>query len=200
MADIKLRDRDTLRDAERSTALIALVSDDTNAGVTRKYTLAELQAALNAINPPEFEWERTTIFTGNAEGEEGNSDLTFSNTVYNLDFKTGNTGPRHDFTDGYTHFNMGFVSQGADPNNSDRTWSNTITIPSILLLEATESAPVVIPSPTGTSNSSRGFALAKNSDTSFKVVLTWIATNHVETLTTINFHLTKIEGLKLTIT
>lgn len=206
MADIKLRDRDTLRDAERSTALIALVSDDTNAGVTRKYTLAELNEALADISTPRFTWEKTTIFSGDAEPEEGNAERTFSTTVHNLDFKSGGSGPRHDFTEDYIFFNIGvvkFARNATSVDSQDRTWSPINSFPAISLLDATETSPLVFPPTIPTFNENQptySIALAKITDTSFKVV--GIQTDHqgVNTVTVPSIHISKIEGLKLTIT
>lgn len=202
MADVKLKDRRTLRRSEYATAIMGAVSDDTNAGETRKFTIAELAEILATVAPATPTWERTPLFEGNAESEEGSSERTFSNTVHNLGFKSGSSGPRHDFTDGYTFFNVGFMINSGDPNGTDRVWSSIISIPSISLLNATETEPLALHiygSPSVSSYPQEGLGIAKNSDTSFKVVATKVSSNHIVTDSTERLHITKIEGLKMVI-
>ena len=88
MADIALKDLVDLANTERGTALMAAVSDDTNSGEGRKFTMAQLAQALQAVNALTVTTEQVTLFDG--DPVNGNN---------NLDIESGST--RHSFADGY---------------------------------------------------------------------------------------------------
>ena len=196
MADVPLKDRESLRQSEESTAIYAVVADETNTGEARKQTIAAAAAAQHRENPLVAMWERTTLFEGNAEppGQSHTNDRVFGTSVNSLDFKQGSSGPRHNFTDGYTFFVFSFARTTNAPTSEDRTWSTGTTAPSILLLDSSESAPFVLHAiSAGSFYGTTGVAFARISNTSFKIVLSQGSQSHSESLT----RLTKIEGLKL---
>ena len=51
MADIKLKDREALRQSEEGTAILAAVSNETNTGETRKVTIPGMAEAQHRENP-----------------------------------------------------------------------------------------------------------------------------------------------------
>ena len=119
---------------------------------------------------------KTTLFedlTLNAPRDGDFSEL------YNLDFKSGNSGPRHNFTNGYTHFEV-LVSYSYSSHGGGTTRVGTPKslgiFPISELLDATQTAPCEISlglnrTQHGSSSGSsvQGLALAKESDTSFRI-------------------------------
>lgn len=202
MADIKLKDRSTLRRSEYTTAIMAAASDDTNAGETRKFTMAELAEILAVVAPVTPTWERMTLFDGDATGEKGSGDTSFGPTAHNLDFKSGSSGPKHDFTDGYQFFVIKAGVTGA-PSDDDRFLSPQFFIPSILVTGSTETNPVSVWTNNNTYVSILYFT--KLSDTSFKVAAGNLSGFQATSGRTggvtyaEDFRLIKIEGLKLVI-
>ena len=51
MADVKLKDRESLRQSEESTAIYAVASDETNTGEARKQTIAAAAEAQHRREP-----------------------------------------------------------------------------------------------------------------------------------------------------
>ena len=51
MADIKLKDRESLRQSEENTAILAAVSNETNTGIVRKVTIPGMAEAQHRENP-----------------------------------------------------------------------------------------------------------------------------------------------------
>ena len=202
MSDVKLKDRNTLRRSEYATAIMGAVSDETNAGETRKFTMAEMAEILAVVAPVTPTWERTTLFDGDATPEANSDRDDFSNTVHNLGFKRGSSGTRHNLTDGYTFF-VFYFNYSTNQDAADKKWAPNYPIPSILILEATESSPTTIPiGPSGyNDDSNNAISFAKNTDTSFKIVKSNQDKNEgtvtIQTLSTL--HLSKIEGLKMVI-
>ena len=96
MADIKLKDREILRQSEEDTAILAAVADETLTGETRKVTIPGLAAAEHRENPLVAVWEQVILYNNPIQNIAG--------SALNLDFKAGNSGPRHNFTDGYQFF------------------------------------------------------------------------------------------------
>ena len=201
MADVPLKDRESLRQSEESTAIYAVASDETNTGEARKQTIAAAAEAQHRENPLVAVWERTTLFDGDATPETNADRDGFSNTVHDLGFKRGSSGPRHNLTDGYQFF-VFYFNYSTNQDAADKKWAPNYPIPSILILEATESSPTTIPiGPSGyNDDSNNAVSFAKNTDTSFKIVKSNQDKNEgtvtIQTLSTL--HLSKIEGLKLT--
>ena len=139
---VKLRERETLRQSEYATAIMAAVSDDTNAGETRKFTIAELAEISAIVAPATPTWERTTLFDGDATGEKGSSDTSFGPTAHNLDFKSGSSGPRHDFTDGYQFFVIKTTLRSGTLSDIQKLLIPQFLIPSILITDSAETNPV----------------------------------------------------------
>ena len=192
MADTKLKDRQDLADSERSTALLALVSDATNAGVTRKYTIAQLAEALHAVNELEVVWEETTLIEADIDADPTNAifhsgavsetatvgsstdqanypaqQISYYQDV-NLDFKAGNSGPRHNFTDNYESFEI--VVAGTQASSGDtRIEANTFgrhSINGYILLNSTAKKPIIIHK----SGAREGtLILKRQTDTSFRM-------------------------------
>ena len=145
-------------------------------------------------------WERTTLFDGDATPEASSGD--FSNTVHNLGFKQGSSGPRHDLTDGYQFFVLHIVDthSSVSPTNPEKKLALNIVLPSVLITESSENSPAGISLghySTGgsTSNGSIAIVFARNTNTSFKIAE---ALGHTGLTSEQNVHLFKIEGLKLT--
>ena len=204
MADIKLKDREALRQSEEGTAILAAVANETNTGVARKVTIPGMAEAQHRENPLVAVWERVTLFDGDATPEATNSD--FSSTTHNLDYKSGNSGPRHNFTDGYQEFVFRFNYGSGAPDATDKKWAAFYRAPSIFIIDATETEPFVIDIGDSIGYSSgavslyiRGVAFAKNTDTRFKIAKVQFrsATNDPTISDDSTLHLSKIEGLKL---
>ena len=62
VADIKLKDREALRQSEEGTAILAAVSNETNTGETRKVTIPGIAEAQHRENPLVATWEKTTLY------------------------------------------------------------------------------------------------------------------------------------------
>ena len=203
MADVELKDRESLRQSEESTAIYAVVSDETNNGEARKQTIAAAAEAQHRENPMVAVWERTTLFDGDATPETNSDTDGFSDTVHNLDYKSGSSGPRHDFTDGYQFF-VFYFNSSASQDAGDKKWAPFSQVASILLINSSESTPIItgsiIDSLGGSASPrSNGVAFAKNNDTSFKIVsYNQSSTDNDPTIySDSTLHLSKIEGLKL---
>ena len=202
MADIKLKDREALRQSEEGTAILATVSNETNTGLARKVTIPGMAEAQHRENPLVAVWERVTLFDGDATPEATNSD--FSSTTHNLDYKSGNSGPRHNFTDGYREFVFRFNYGSGAPDATDKKWAAFYRAPSIFIIDATETEPFVIDIGYrivgGSSLYIQGVAFAKNTDTRFKIAKVQFRsdTNDPTISDDSTLHLSKIEGLKLT--
>ena len=197
MADVKLKDRRTLRQSEYGTAIMGAVSDETNAGETRKFTMAELAEILAAVAPGTPTWERTTLFDGDAIPQSSSGG--FSNTVHNLGFKQGSSGPRHDFTDGYQFF-VFYITGNISVSATNKRSSISVPVPSILIIESTETAPAGInlgfgTHPSSSDTSTFAISFVRNTDTSFKIA--YGIDNGITGKS--DLHLWKIEGLKMVI-
>ena len=203
MADIKLKDREALRQSEEGTAILATVSNETNTGLARKVTIPGMAEAQHRENPLVAVWERVTFFDGDATPEATNSD--FSSTTHNLDYKAGSSGPRHNFTDGYQEFVFRFNYGSGAPDATDKKWAAFYRVPSIFIIDATETEPFVIDIGDSEVQSPgvrgiQGVAFAKNTDTRFKIARVLFRSNssHPTISDESTLHLSKIEGLKLT--
>lgn len=174
--DTPLWEADELEKEKWATALLAFVNEPGAEGRTRKGAIALLQKMLQAVNPLEVAWEKTTLFEDLTANAPRDGDFS---EHYNLDFRSGNSGPRHNFTDGYTHFEL-LVSYSYSSHGGGTTRVGTPKslgiFPISELLDATQTAPFEISlglnrTQHGSSNSSsvQGLALAKESDTSFRI-------------------------------
>ena len=201
MADIKLKDREALRQSEEGTAILAAVSNETNTGETRKVTIPGMAEAQHRENPLVATWEKTTLFEPAAANQPdiiSSSTDVLNTPVYNLDYKTGMSGPKHDFTEGYTFF----VISAKGSSSSAEDLPSGLIIPSITLLNSNETTPFSIPMPlsvrysNNSTSYSYGLAFANVSDTSFRIGLINTSGSR-STRNDDTPQLTKIEGLKL---
>ena len=157
MSDKPLDQEQDLARGEENTAYMGFVSQGGLAGRVRKLLIEKFAEVLHRRNPMAVVWEDTPLFDDDARGDTTISD----NTVYHLDFKSGNSGPRHDFTDDYTHFL--FVIGSAR--------EASVFLPAPLLLNSSTTSPVPLDALELASNSLNGneISIAKESDTSFRV-------------------------------
>ena len=178
MADIKLKDRDALRQSEEDTAILAAVSNETNTGETRKVTIPGIAEAQHRENPLVAVWEETTLYepaeATQPEISSPDSSTILGATVYNLDYKQGSSGPRQDFSEGYTFFVIS--TRGSDSNSV--TLDFALIIPSIILLNSSATDPFTIPIPLSYRYASNtpptaayGISFARISDTTFRAGL-----------------------------
>lgn len=175
--DTPLWETDELEKEKWATALLAFVNEPGAQGRTRKGAIALLQEMLQEVNPLEVAWEKTTLFEDLTNNAPRDGDFS---EIYNLDFRSGNSGPRHNFTNGYTHFEL-FVSynyryQNGSASTGIGTPKSLGIFPISELLDATQTNPFEISlgldsSSTGSSRYTnvQGLALAKENDTSFRM-------------------------------
>ena len=184
MADRPLSQEPNLARGEEPTAFMGFISEGGLAGRVRKLLIAKFAEVLHRRNPLVLVQEPTTIF----ESSTGVRDSDFSET-YNLDFKSGSSGPRHNFTDNYSFFELYFQrsTSGSAANNRD----DPTLITSVSVNSATQSDSLQI---FNTGVGANRFA--KNSDTSFKLAGINISNGSVIS----SALLTKIVGIKLTST
>ena len=81
MADIKLKDRDALRQSEEDTAILAVVSNETNTGVARKVTIPGIAEAQHRENPLVAVWEETTLYEPAEANQPEISSPVFFNDI-----------------------------------------------------------------------------------------------------------------------
>ena len=144
MADIPLKDKPTLSDIdEGATAIVGAVEDETTSAVGRKQTFSQRAESLHLQNAMKLVWEKVTLFSDRAVSAD---------TITNLNFKSGNAGPRHNFTDDYVFFSF------FDPLNNYKILRPA---PEILESSLTETTRLF------SSNSASDFA--RISDTSFQL-------------------------------
>ena len=95
MADVPLKDKSTLSETEEATTIVGAVEDETTSSEGRKQTFAQRMESLHRQNTMKLVWEKVTLFSDRA---------VTADTTTNLNFKSGNSGPRHNFTDDYVFF------------------------------------------------------------------------------------------------
>ena len=189
MADKPLSQEPDLARGEEETAFMGFVSQGGLAGRVRKLLIAKFAEVLHRRNPHVLVQEPVTIF----ESSTGVLDSDFSQT-YNLDYKSGSSGPRHNFTNGYSFFefyfqrnrNTAFINNGQAPE----------LISASAVLNATESDSLQLLNFGRGDNVAYLNRFAKNTDTSFK--LAGISTFDRGAVN--SGLLTKIVGIKLTST
>ena len=199
MADRPLKDEETLAESEESTALLGAVSDATPAGEVRNQTIAQRAESLHRQNPMEVMWEPTTLF------EDLTSDAPLDNDfseTYNLDFKSGNSGPRRDFSDGYAFFEIYFAHKfrSTSSNDFDSIDLDSKEFNAHRMLNSTEDAPLVVFTYgqfAGSGLSRYLLLFTRNSDTSFKIATRQIDESPDSSST--NMYINRIVGWKMVI-
>ena len=177
MANKPLYEEPELSDDELTDAIVGFIHNSTRTGRPRKRSIARLAEALHAVNALEVVWEKETLFEDLTNNSPRDGDFS---EIYNLDFRSGNSGPRHNFTNGYTHFEL-FVSynyryQNGSASTGIGTPKSLGIFPISELLDATQTNPFEISlgldsSSTGSSRYTnvKGLVLAKENDTSFRM-------------------------------
>ena len=94
-----LKDAPVLAATEFSNAILAAVHNETASGRIRKFGIAILHKALQAVNPLQLEFEDVVLYERTADADIPESSATLP---IDLDIKTGVT--RHNFNDGYYAF------------------------------------------------------------------------------------------------
>ena len=211
MADIKLKDREILRQSEEDTAILAAVADETLTGETRKLTIPGMAAAQHRENPLVAVWESTTLWNAipgtdtvtfhGARIETDADDIsdfyarrTVDNTVAgitedSLDFKVGNSGPRHSFADDYLFFVL-YTSK--DETSSDFEFHTPRIVNSYLLTDSSMASPLQFLE----AATDDGLLFAKLSDTQFTLGRSQ-KTGADDSSSGYATYLWKIEGVKL---
>ena len=193
--DTPLWEEDELEKDKWSSALLGFVNEPGAAGRTRKGAIALLAEMLHAVNALEVAWEPTTLFEDITSSAPEDSDLS---ETFNLDFKSGNSGPRHNFTDGYTFFEL-YLGEGSIPDSDLDLGSVEVIAPR--LLNSSPSTPAVIALGltrfSGSSYTKQNFVFAKASDTSFRIGTR--TSNYVSSSGDNIFILARIVGWKMTI-
>ena len=169
-----------LTQTEEEEGLIPISSAPDPSGRWRWKTIKGFAESLFRRNPQVVVWEKTTLFDGDAQGNQGIEN----NTIYNLDFESGNSGPRHDFTDAYTHFliKIGWNTLFFSP-----------FLPAPALLESSTSDPLWLSVISAGGVSGIPAGIAKVSDTSFRVGLNTPVNTGTNTI------VSKIIGYKMVI-
>ena len=161
---MQLRTVTELTESEEQTALMPLVRGPANTDNVVHETIADFAESLHAENPIEVAWKEDTLW------EDYQTPIQIgSSTIYSLNFKSGNAGTRHNFSDGYVFFRFHLNSN--TPVHEDSF--NSYLIPASKILNSSETEPANI---NGTPTYSTNFGaflssgnFAKITNTSFKV-------------------------------
>ena len=114
MSDKKIDELQELSEKEEKTGVVGLVSDATDDGELRFKTIAGFAESLHRENAMENTWESTTLW------EDYSSPHQFSTSgEVNLDYVSGNSGPRQSFDDGYTYFVFHINTNSSNADSSD---------------------------------------------------------------------------------
>ena len=166
MADKPLDQEPELTETEEETAFMGFVSQGGLAGRVRKLLVAKLAGVLHRQNPMITVWTKEDLLEDISTSAPRDTDFS---EVYNLDFKSGSSGDRYNFTDDYTFFEL-FLMDYYSFSGVAGAQINPITpasyglIPSSKLANSSQSDPVFIPI-----TNFVNFAIYKESDTSFRI-------------------------------
>lgn len=167
MPDKPLDQEQDLARGEEETAYMGFVSQGGLAGRVRKLLVSKFAGVLHRRNPMISVWEPTTLFEEISTSAPRDGDFS---EVYNLDFKSGNSGNRHNFTEDYAFFEI-FAMDPGSQEPTPVTPGSLGLFSSYRLVNSSASDPLIIYAyQSGLSNyASSNLAIYKESGTSFRM-------------------------------